>query len=174
MAKARSKSPSGKKKTKAKKTAKRSTTAKKKPVRAVKKRAAKRPARKSTAAPSPALRKGTITHTELASSDPRATQAWCENVLGWKFAEPMAMENGSYHMWRFANGTGGGIRSSNPPELPGSTPYCEVASIRETFSEAIEAGATEMLAPTALPSGMGWIAIVSAPGGVPIGFWAPK
>jgi predicted enzyme related to lactoylglutathione lyase len=75
-------------------------------------------------------------------------------------------------MWRFDLGTGGGIRANNPPEVPGSIPYCEVRSIQDTYERALAAGAVEMLAPQELPGGMGWIAIVAAPGGVPIGFWA--
>jgi predicted enzyme related to lactoylglutathione lyase len=77
-------------------------------------------------------------------------------------------------MWRFDTGTGGGIRANNPPEVPGSIPYCEVANIRVTYAEALANGASEMLAPQELPGGMGWIAIVAAPGGVAIGFWAMK
>jgi predicted enzyme related to lactoylglutathione lyase len=77
-------------------------------------------------------------------------------------------------MWRFANDTGGGIRANNPPETPGSIPYCEVADIRATFNSALKAGAAEMLSPQQLPDGMGWIAIVAAPGGVAFGFWAAK
>ena len=115
-----------------------------------------------------------ITHTELASTDPAATQAWCAKVLGWKFAEPMPTPTGRYHMWRFANNTGGGIRTLQPPETPGSIPYCEVKSIRAAFDRALAAGATELFAPSEIPGGMGWIAIVAAPGGPPIGFWAPK
>jgi predicted enzyme related to lactoylglutathione lyase len=49
-----------------------------------------------------------------------------------------------------------------------------VNDIRETFAKAIAAGATEMLSPQQLPGGMGWIAIVAAPGGVAFGFWASK
>jgi uncharacterized protein len=120
------------------------------------------------------IRAGVITHTELASADPQATRTWCERVLGWKFGEPMPTPDGPYHMWRFANETGGGIRANNPPEVPGSIPYCEVADIHSTFSKAIAAGATEMLTPQALPGGAGFIAIVAAPGGVAIGFWAMK
>jgi predicted enzyme related to lactoylglutathione lyase len=75
-------------------------------------------------------------------------------------------------MWRFDNGTGGGIRANNPPEVPGSIPYCEVADIQATYSKALAAGATGMLRPEQIPGGMGWIAIVAAPGGVAIGFWA--
>jgi predicted enzyme related to lactoylglutathione lyase len=99
---------------------------------------------------------------------------WCEKVLGWKFGEAMPTPAGPYHMWRFPNDTGGGIRANNPPEVPGSIPYCEVTDIRATFAKAIAAGATEMLGPQELPAGMGWIAIVTAPGGVAIGFWSMK
>ena len=139
--------------------------------------ARRRPARKAAssrkAAP-PKMRPGTITHTELASADPPATRAWCENVLGWRFGQSVPTPTGPYHMWRFDLGTGGGIRANNPPEVPGSIPYCEVADIQTTYSKALGAGATEMVPPMQLPSGMGWIAVVAAPGGVAIGFWAMK
>ncbi len=142
-----------------------------------KKRTASRksaPKRASRTVAAPAIRLGVITHTELASGDPPSTRTWCERVLGWKFTQPMLTPTGPYHMWRFANNTGGGIRANNPPEVPGSIPYCEVADIRSTFKKALDAGATEMLGPQELPAGMGWIAIVAAPGGVPIGFWSMK
>jgi predicted enzyme related to lactoylglutathione lyase len=120
-------------------------------------------------------RLGVITHTELASADPGATRTWCREVLGWKFGEAMPTPAGPYHMWRFeAQGTGGGIRANNPPEAPGSIPYCEVADIQLTYAKALDGGAIEMLRPEQLPGGMGWIAIVAAPGGVPIGFWAMR
>jgi predicted enzyme related to lactoylglutathione lyase len=141
----------------------------------VKKKAAKRPARRAAAkapAAKPPSRLNAITHTELASADPAATQAWCERVLGWKFMPPTPTPGGDYLMWRFEMGTGGGIRANNPPEVPGSIPYCEVADIRATYDAALAAGATEMLSPVALPGGMGWVAIVAAPGGVAFGFWA--
>ena len=131
--------------------------------------------KRATATPAPqSARLGLITHTELVSLDPAATQAWCAKVLGWKFAPPMPTPTGPYRMWRFANNTGGGIRANNPSEMPGSIPFCEVKSIRTAFDQALSAGAREMLAPQEIPGGMGWIAIVAAPGGPPIGFWAPK
>ncbi len=152
--------------------------AKKRPAAKRPKRVA-RPALKSaprkaaaTRAPVPPSRIGVITHTELASADPSATRAWCEEVLGWKFGQAMPTPAGPYHMWQFPIGTGGGIRANNPPEVPGSIPYCEVKDIRDSFARALAAGATEMVGPMALPGGMGWIAIVAAPGGVAIGFWA--
>src|SRR5919197_5922500 len=75
-------------------------SSKRRPVRA------KAPSRKPAV---PKVRPGLITHTELASSSPPATRAWCEKVLGWKFGEPMQSPAGPYHMWRFDNATGGGI-----------------------------------------------------------------
>jgi len=146
-------------------------TAKRKPVA---RRSAPKRTRTAKAPAPPAIRPGVITHTELASADPLATKAWCAKVLGWKFGPPMPTPTGSYHMWRFSNDTGGGIRASNPPEAPGTVPYCEVRDIRATFRKALEAGATEMMAPQQLPEGMGWIAIVGAPGGVTLGFWSMK
>lgn len=158
----------------AKKAAKRVA---KKPAKkkVVKKKAAKRPVRRAAAraaAPKPPSRLNAITHTELASADPAATQAWCEKVLGWSFMPPVPMPDGDYRMWRFDMGTGGGIRANNPPEVPGSIPYCEVASIRATYDAALAGGAQEMMPPMQLPGGMGWVAIVAAPGGVAFGFWA--
>jgi predicted enzyme related to lactoylglutathione lyase len=158
--------------------AKRKSLKKKRAKRVAKTRAARRRPKRavgsSRRAVAPKARLGVITHTELASADPLATRAWCEQVLGWKFGQAMPTPTGPYHMWQFGNRTGGGIRANNPPEAPGSIPYCEVASIQATYSKALAAGATGMLAPEQIPGGMGWIAIVAAPGGVAIGFWAKE
>jgi len=163
-------------KKKAKKMARKAARKKVAKKKVAKKKSAPRRAARASArktAP-PKVRPGTITHTELASADPAATRTWAESVLGWKFLEPMPSPSGPYHMWQFENGTGGGLRANNPPEAPGSIPYCEVADIQKTFAKALDAGATEMFRPEQLPGGSGWIAIVAAPGGVAIGFWAKK
>ena len=164
----------------AKKVARKSTkrATKKGASKVAKKRSTpRRPKRAGTSsrkAAAPKARPGVITHTELASTDPVATRAWCEGVLGWKFGQAMPTPAGPYHMWQFSDGTGGGIRANNPPEVPGSIPYCEVADIQATYAKALAAGATEMSRPEALPGGAGWIAIVAAPGGVAMGFWAKQ
>lgn len=162
-----------------KKKAARKKAAKKRVVRKaarkrVARRSAPRRANRTPAAPPAFNRINVITHTEIASADPPATQAWCESVLGWSFTA-MPMEGGPpYLMWRFEHGTGGGIRANNPPEVPGSIPYVEVADIQQTYSASLAAGAVEMLPPQELPGAMGWIAIVAAPGGVAFGLWAAK
>jgi uncharacterized protein len=115
---------------------------------------------------------GFISHTELASTDPDATRTWAEQAFGWKFMT-MPTPNGPYHMWRFAENQGGGIRSNNPPESPGSIPYVEVADIKRSFDKAVKAGGTPMMPPEEIEGGMGWIAIVQAPGGPAVGLWGP-
>lgn len=136
----------------------------------------KRPARKAaeTQRTGAAARMNSVTHTELASRDPEATREWCESVLGWRFDRSVPTPDGPYFMWQTKMGTGGGIRANNPPEVPGSIPYVEVSDIKAAFNKALKNGAAEMFPPNKLPGKAGWIAIVSAPGGVAIGFWAEK
>ncbi len=139
-------------------------------------RSSKRPPRKSapTHGMSAGARLNAVTHTELASRDPDATREWCESVLGWKFDRSVPTPTGPYFMWQTKMGTGGGIRANSPPEVPGSIPYVEVSDIKAAFKKAIKGGAAELFGPNKLPGDAGWIAIVAAPGGVPIGFWAEK
>jgi uncharacterized glyoxalase superfamily protein PhnB len=51
-------------------------------------------------------------------------------------------------------------------------PYVHVANARAAFEQALRAGAEEMMAPERVMEGV-TIAIVRAPGGVPIGFSGP-
>jgi predicted enzyme related to lactoylglutathione lyase len=115
---------------------------------------------------------GWITHTELASSDPAATKAWCAAVLGWTFKPSVPTPGGEYHLFAYSDKGGGGIRSHNPPEAPGSIPYIHVADARASFEKALREGAEAMMPPERVMEGV-TIAIVRAPGGVPIGFSGP-
>lgn len=129
----------------------------------------------STLKPDPSKKdlEGSITHTELASADPIATKEWCAKVLGWTFKEGFPMGSGEeYHLFTYSDQGGGGIRRNNPPEVPGSIPYVSVADVREAFDKALAEGAEEMFAPERIMEGV-TIAIVRAPGGVPIGFAGP-
>jgi uncharacterized protein len=115
---------------------------------------------------------GWITHTELASADPAATKAWCAKVLGWTFKPSFPIPGGEYHLFAYSDKGGGGIRPNNPPEVPGSIPYVHVEDTRAAFESALREGAEEMLAPERVMEGV-TIAIVRAPGGVPIGLSGP-
>jgi len=115
---------------------------------------------------------GWITHTDLASLDPGATKAWCAKVLGWEFKPPFQVPGGEVHLFAYSAQGGGAVRSVNPPDIPGSLPYVHVADTTAVFARALEAGAEEMMPPTRIMEGL-TVAIVRAPGGVPIGFSGP-
>ena len=115
---------------------------------------------------------GWITHTDLASNDPGATKAWATRVLGWTFRQPMPTPNGPMHFFAYSEQGGGAIRPINPPEIPGSIPYVHVADCQAAYDKALREGAEEMMSPTKVMEGV-TVAIVRAPGGVPIGFSGP-
>ena len=121
--------------------------------------------------PTPGLH-GHITHTDLASNNPGATRTWCVKVFGWTFRPPMPTPTGDYHLFAYSNQGGGGVRSINPPENPGSIPYIHVSDAHAAYAAALREGAEEMMAPTRVMEGV-TVAIVRAPGGVPIGISGP-
>lgn len=156
---------------------------KKKPRRTTKKTAAKRARRKTSTStkpstsprrhvPTPGLY-GWITHTELASSDPNATKAWCATVLGWTFNPSIPMPGGGeYMLFAYSDKGGGGIRPTNPSETPGSNFTVHVADTRATFEKALREGAEAVVPPTPIMPGV-TIAVVREPGGVRVGFSGP-
>jgi uncharacterized protein len=151
---------------------------KRKPRRSATKSATKRSTRKSSTSSPPSHLPtrglyGWITHTELASSDPAATKAWCAEVLGWKFKPSFPMAGGGeYHLFAYSDKGGGGIRQTTPSETPGSSFSVHVADTRAAFEKALREGAAEMVPPTPVMPGV-TIAVVRAPGGVPIGLSGP-
>jgi len=144
--------------------------AKKKATRATK-RAPKKRAATRKHVPTQGLY-GWITHTDLASADPTATRAWCAKVLGWTFKPSFATPSGDYHLFAYSDQGGGGIRVISPPEMPGSLPYIHVEDTQSAFDQALREGAEAMMPPERVMEGV-TIAIVRAPGGVPIGFSGP-
>ena len=115
---------------------------------------------------------GWITHTDLASNNPAATKAWAAKVLGWTFRPPFKGPAGDIHLFAYSEQGGGGIRPLSPPEIPGSIPYIHVADCQASYDKALSEGAEEMMSPTRVMEGV-TVAIVRAPGGVPIGFSGP-
>ena len=115
---------------------------------------------------------GWITHTELASSDPALTRNWCAKVLGWKFKPSFLTPGGEYHLFAYSDKGGGGIRATKPSEPPGSSFSVHVADTSAAFEKALREGAEEVVRPTRVMEGV-TVAVVRAPGGVPIGFSGP-
>jgi predicted enzyme related to lactoylglutathione lyase len=115
-----------------------------------------------------------ITHTELASTDPDATGKWARKVLGWTFRPSFPMPDGSeYLLFMYSDKGGGGIRVNSPREVPGTVPYVQVGNVKKAFDKALKEGAEEMMPPSPVMADL-VIAIVRAPGGVPIGLAGPK
>ena len=135
------------------------------------KKPAAKPAPKMKHSPTPGLY-GWITHTDLASNNPPATRAWAEKLFGWKFKTPMKTPNGDIFLFTYSEKGGGAIRANNPPEIPGSIPYIHVADCQASYDKALQEGAEEMMSPTPVMEGV-TIAIVRAPGGVPVGISGP-
>ncbi len=115
---------------------------------------------------------GWITHTDLASADPSATKAWAAKVLGWTFTMELPGPEGTIHLFAYSAQGGGGIRPLGGAEQPGSIPYIHVASCQESFDKALAEGAEMMMPVTPVMPGV-TVAIVRAPGGVPIGLSGP-
>jgi predicted enzyme related to lactoylglutathione lyase len=115
---------------------------------------------------------GWITHTELASADPQATQAWCSKVLGWTIGPSMPTPEGPYTLFHYSDKGGGGIRSVGPDEQPHSTPTVHVADCQKAFDKALSEGAQPVSKPERVMKGV-TIALVRAPGGVLIGLSGP-
>lgn len=149
---------------------------KKKPQRATRSPARKAPKKSSKASPPRHVPTrglyGHITHTDLASTDPGATIAWCIKVFGWTFKPGFPTPNGSYHLFTYSDTGGGGIRSTTPPEVPGSVPFVHVADAQAAFDAAVRAGADALQPPERVMEGV-TIALVRAPGGVTIGLSGP-
>lgn len=153
------------------------TGTKRKPQAAKKK--ARTPSAKKAVKPRPELKHsptpglyGWITHTDLASSNPAATKSWAEKVLGWKFGMTLPTPNGEMYFFTYSDKGGGAIRANNPPEIPGSIPYIHVADCQASYDKALMEGAEEMMSPTPVMEGV-TVAIVRAPGGVPVGISGP-
>ena len=115
---------------------------------------------------------GWITHTELSSTEPEATRAWCAEVLGWKFQPPFPSPAGDYHLFAYSESGGGGIRQTAPGEAPGSTPTVHVEDTQAAYDAALAAGAESVNPPETVMEGVR-IAMVRAPGEVLIGFSGP-
>ncbi len=115
---------------------------------------------------------GWITHTEFSSADPKATKAWCAKVLGWTFTASFPTPAGEYHLFAYSDKGGGGIRQVGPSEAPGSIPVVHVEDAKTSYESALREGAESIHAPERVMEGV-MIAMVRAPGGVPIGFSGP-
>ncbi len=112
----------------------------------------------------------TTDHVEYASKDPAATRRFLEKVLGFHF--DVMEEMGGYGMRsdKVARGSGTGVRALAKGESPATISYLTVVNLDASLKAAQTEGARIVLPKTEIP-GMGWHAVVHAPGDVPIGLF---
>ena len=111
------------------------------------------------------------THVELHSQDPAAAQDFYSGVFGWTYNE-MPMPGGKYIMVANAKGEpiGGIVQTQDKSASDTWIGYVTVDSVKDAVAEATQRGATVVVDFTELP-GMGAFAIVTDPGGAPLGIW---
>ena len=93
-------------------------------------------------------------------------------VERWLGLRGVPMPGGVYHLFAYSDVGGGGIRRTGPAEPPGSNFTVHVADAQEAFDRAVREGAEAILPPERIMPGV-TIAVVRAPGGVPVGFSGP-
>lgn len=112
---------------------------------------------------------GTIAHTELASTDPAATQRFLEKVFQWSF-EKVNMLAGEYLSYETPGGSRGGIRATQPNEHPSSINYILVDDLDATVTKIKKAGGEIVLPRVDVPD-MGSFLWFKVPGGPILACW---
>lgn len=101
----------------------------------------------------PSLVIGAIQHVELMTPDAAKLRKFLEKQFGWAF-ETTKTPVGDYHLFRTANGSGGGIMTAQPGMPTATVPYINVVNLQETLKNVQKAGATIVTPATEVP-GMG-------------------
>ena len=114
----------------------------------------------------------TTDHVEYASKDPAATRKFLERALGFNFNVMEAMGGYGIRTDKVTRGSGTGVRALEQGESPATIAYLTVVDLEATLQAAQKEGAHVLVPKTEVP-GMGWSAVVHAPGDVPVGLFQP-
>jgi predicted enzyme related to lactoylglutathione lyase len=117
----------------------------------------------------------TADHVEYASKDPAATRKFLEKTLGYNFQVLEQMGGYGLRTDKVARGAGTGVRLVEKGENSGTIAYLTVGNLDEALTTVQAAGAKLVMPKTEVP-GLGWHAVVHAPGDVLMGFFqaAPR
>jgi predicted enzyme related to lactoylglutathione lyase len=115
----------------------------------------------------------TTDHVEYVSKDPAATRQFLEKTFGFHFDILENMGGYSLRSGELARGSGTGVRGLEKGESPSTVSFLTVTNIDESLKAAEKHGARIILRKSEIP-GMGWHAVVHAPGDVPIGLFQAK
>jgi uncharacterized protein len=119
-----------------------------------------------------------VVHTELITNDPKATADFVDKMFGWQ-VKKWGDDNMTYYVWNYPGeqmGGGGiaGLSDQLPQKGPHISIYIDVDNIAAAIKKAKSLGATQMIGETAIGDGMGYFAMISAPGGCVLGLWCLK
>lgn len=110
---------------------------------------------------------GSVVHFELYTEDPEATQAFHEEVFGWRFE---TIEDGEYVMAYPPTPPYGGVMEASDEMPAGTVPYILVSSAAETSEEIPDNGGEVLREPFDI-KGWGTMAVFEAPGAIVHALW---
>jgi predicted enzyme related to lactoylglutathione lyase len=116
----------------------------------------------------------TTDHIQYLSKDPAATRRFFEKVLGFHF-NVMGEEMGNYAVRddKMPQGAVTGVGGLMEGQLPSTIAFVTVKNLDESLKAAEAAGATLRTPKMEIP-GVGWQAIVHAPGDLLVGLFQNK
>jgi uncharacterized protein len=112
----------------------------------------------------------TTDHVEYASSDPAATRKFLEKTLGFHFQVMEEMGGYGLRTDKTEHGAGTGVRLVEKGESPGTIAYITVKNLDESLIEVQKEGAKVVVPKVEVP-GLGWHAVVHAPGNFLLGLY---
>ena len=104
---------------------------------------------------------GVFVHIEFASTDPRRTRKFLEDVFGWTFQSMPGME---YHVYATPLGPGGAVME--PEERPAGILNYVLSDDLDADLRKIEAAGGKILGPKREIPGVGWWALFEEPTGI--------
>jgi uncharacterized protein len=116
----------------------------------------------------------TTDHVQYLSRDPAATRRFFEKVLGFHF-DLLGPEMGNYSLRndKVTRGSASGIGGLDMGGVPSTIAFVTVLDLDGSLKTAVSEGATVVSPKMEIP-GVGWQAIVHAPGELDIGLFQPK
>lgn len=104
---------------------------------------------------------GSFVHVEFASTDPRRTRKFLEDVFGWEFQSMPGME---YHVYATARGPGGAVMGT--AERPAGVLNYLLSRDLETDVGRIERAGGRIRVPKTEIPGVGWWVVFEEPTGL--------
>ncbi len=111
-----------------------------------------------------------IAHTELASTDPKATRDFLSQVFEWRF-QTVKTPQGEMIAYETPGGIEGSIRKTSPEESPASLNYVLVDDLNAAEKKILASGGEIVLPRVDVPH-MGSFFWFKIPGGPVLACWA--